>query len=507
LGITSRIETTIAEVPMTAATTQRVPQRASFDSKSLVLFTTCLGVFIAQLDTSVVNLALKHVSSDLSSNVSQLQWIVDAYNLAFASFLLSGGILGDVVGRRRVFIIGNVLFALGSLACGFAPDNATLIAGRGLSGLGAALELPVSLAIVSQTFPDAAERARAIGIWASCNGIAWLVGPATGGLIVDYVGWRGIFLVTVPFGALACVLAWKTIAASRGSEQRSIDVPGQVLAVIALATFAFAFIEGSHRGWSTAPVVGSLIAAALAIVGFVVVEFKSKAPLLPVNLFRQSQFSTASLIAACMTFGMYATLFLMPLYLQVGRGASAFVAGLLMMPMPLAFVLIGQASGALAIRFGARLLMTVGMALMGAGQLLLAFITTDTSLIYVEAAFLTIGVGLGLNTGPVLTVAVSAAPSGQAGVASGIVNTARIVGATLGVAVLGALFASHAGQNPTTASAIVAGLWPPLIGGAIIEFAGALVAWLIIAPGVVATAPVSARPITSSSGSRTRRLP
>jgi DHA2 family methylenomycin A resistance protein-like MFS transporter len=493
---------------MTAALPmQRISQRARFiDSKSLVLFTTCLGVFIAQLDTSVVNLALKHVSSELGSNVSQLQWIMDAYNLAFASFLLTGGILGDVVGRRRIFIIGNVLFALGALVCGFAPDNATLIAGRGLSGLGAALELPVSLAIVSQTFPDDAERARAIGIWASCNGLAWLVGPAIGGLIVDHVGWRGIFLVTVPFGALACVLAWKVIAASRGGEQRSIDVPGQVLAVIALATFAFAFIEGSHWGWSTAPVVGSLVAAALAVVGFVVVEVKSRAPLLPVNLFRQSQFSTACLIAACMTFGMYATLFLMPLYLQVGRGASAFVAGLELLPMPLAFVLIGQASGALAARFGARLLMTVGMASMGAGQLLLAFISVDTSLIYAEAAFLIIGIGLGLNTGPVLNVAVSAAPSAQTGVASGIVNTARIVGATLGVAVLGALFASHAGQDPATASAIVAGLWPPLVGGAIIEFAGALLAWAIIAPGVAAAAP-AARPVTSSSGSRTRRLP
>ena len=492
---------------MTATTTQQIPQRVSFDSKSIVLFTTCLGVFIAQLDTSVVNLALKHVSSDLSSNVSQLQWIIDAYNLAFASFLLTGGILGDVVGRRRIFIVGNILFAVGSLVCGFAPDNATLIAGRGLSGLGAALELPVSLAIVTQTYPDSAERARAIGIWASCNGVAWLVGPATGGLIVDHVGWRGIFLVTVPFAALACVLAGKTIAASRGGERRRIDVPGQVLAVIALATFAFAFIEGSHWGWSTAPVIGSLAAAALAIIGFVVVELKSRSPLLPVSLFRQSQFSTACLIAACMTFGMYATLFLMPLYLQVGRGASAFVAGLELLPMPLAFVLVGQASGALAVRFGARSLMTVGMASMGAGQLLLAFISVDTSLIYVEAAFLIIGIGLGLNTGPVLNLAVSAAPSAQAGVASGIVNTARIVGATLGVAVLGALFASHAGQNPATASAIVAGLWPPLIGGAIIEFAGALLAWAIIAPGVAGTAPVSARPITSSSGSRTRRLP
>src|SRR5262249_48437829 len=196
---------------MTATTTQRVPQRARVDSKSLVLFTTCLGVFIAQLDTSVVNLALKHVSSDLNSNVSQLQWIIDAYNLAFASFLLTGGILGDVVGRRKVFIIGNILFALGSLACGFAPDNATLIAGRALSGLGAALELPVSLAIVSQTYSDGAERARAIGIWASCNGLAWLVGPATGGLVCGSLGCGGLFLVTVPFAAIACLLAWMAI--------------------------------------------------------------------------------------------------------------------------------------------------------------------------------------------------------------------------------------------------------------------------------------------------------
>jgi MFS family permease len=197
----------------------------------------------------------------------------------------------------------------------------------------------------------------------------------------------------------------------------------------------------------------------------------------------------------------------MPLYLQVGRGASAFGAGLLMMPMPLAFVLVGQASGALAVRLGARAMMTAGMAMMGAGQLLLALISTVTSLIYIEAAFLIIGIGLGLNTGPLLNVAVSSAPSAQAGVASGIVNTARIVGATLGVAVLGALFASHAGQNPATASAIVAGLWPPLIGGAIVELAGAIAAWMIITPGAVAPGPVAAQRVTSSSGSRTRRLP
>jgi EmrB/QacA subfamily drug resistance transporter len=467
-----------------------------FDGKSIILFTMCLGVFIAQLDTSVVNLALKRVAADLGSNVSQLQWIVDAYNLAFASFLLTGGILGDVYGRRRIFIIGNMLFALGLLICGLAVDNTMLIAGRTVSGLGAALELPVSLAIVSQTYTDTGERARAIAIWGSCNGLAWLVGPSTGGLIVDHFGWRGIFIVAVPFAALACVLAWKAIAETRDAPDRKIDVPGQALVVVALAAFAFAFIEGSHWGWSSIPVIGCLVVATLAIVSFVAVELNGRAPLLPLDLFRTAQFSTACLIAACMTFGMYATLFLMPLYLQAGRGASAFAAGLQMMPMPLAFVLVAQISGKLAVRFGARLIMTAGMAAMGAGQLLLAFIWPATSLLYLEVAFVIIGIGLGLNTGPVLTVAVSAARKEHAGVASGIVNTARIVGATLGVAVLGALFASHAGQNPDAGS-IAAGLTPALIGGAITEGAGALAAFLVIAPDAITR---SARGATSSSG-------
>jgi EmrB/QacA subfamily drug resistance transporter len=470
-----------------APTMQRTAQRTRlFDGKSVVLFTTCLGVFVAQLDTAVVNLALRHVSADLSSNVSQLQWIVDAYNLAFASFLLTGGILGDAYGRRTIFILGNILFALGTLVCGLAPDNATLIGGRALSGLGAALELPVSLAIVSQTYTEAGERARAIGIWAGCNGLAWLVGPSTGGLIVDHLGWRAIFLVTVPFAGLACVLAWNVIAANRNGGRREIDLPGQFLAVIALAAFAFGFIEGARWGWTSIPVIGCLAAAVFATIGFIIVERNSRSPLLPVELFRTAQFSTACLVAACMTFGMYATLFLLPLYLQAGRGASAFVAGLEMMPMPLAFVLVSQVSGTLAIRFGARLAMAAGMAAMGTGQLLLAFISADTSLIAIELAFLIIGIGLGLNSGPVLTVAVSAAPKNHAGVASGIVNTARIVGATLGVAVLGALFAAHAGQNPTDGAAISAGLLPALVGGAMVEWAGAFAAFLIIAPDAIA---------------------
>jgi predicted MFS family arabinose efflux permease len=283
-------------------------------------------------------------------------------------------------------------------------------------------------------------------------------------------------------------LAWTTVAESRSSNQRALDLPGQCLAIMALGTFTLGFIEGTRWGWTSAWTAACMTAAAVAASGFVLIERRSAAPLLPVQLFRTSQFSAACAVAACMTFGMYATLFLLPLYLQAGRGASAMVAGLDMLPMSVAFVLVSHVSGRIATRIGARLAMTAGMAAMGAGQLLLALLAADTGLPYVEAAFLIIGVGLGLNSGPVLTVAVSAAPKDYTGATAGIVNTARIVGATLGVAVLGALFAMGAGQNPTEARSILAGLPPALIGGAIVEFTGALAAWWLIAPDAIAKA-------------------
>src|SRR5262249_53720637 len=227
---------------------------------------------------------------------------------------------------------------------------------------------------------------------------------------------------------LACLLARKTLTKSHDGGARELDLPGQSLAVIVLGAFTLAFIEGPHWGWSSPWTVGFLIAATAAAAGFVAVERASSAPLLPVGLFQTSQFSVACAIAACMTFGMYATLFLSPLYLQSGRGVSAVVAGLELMPMPVAFVLLSQWSGKLATRFGARVVMTIGMASMGAGQLMLAFVSAYTSVLYLELAFLVIGIGICFNTGPVVAVAVSAEPKDYACAASGVLNTARIVG-------------------------------------------------------------------------------
>ena len=447
---------------------------------SPVLIITCIGVFLAQLDTSIVNLALRQIGAGLGASVKELQWVIDAYNLAYASFLLAGGTLGDTYGRRRLFVGGIALFAAGSLVCGLAPNNLVLIGGRAVSGLGAALAVPTSLAILSDAYPDAAERAKAIGIWASCNALAWLVGPAVGGLVVGQLGWRAVFLIVVPIAIVAAIMTLAHIAGGRGAFTRAIDVKGQILGALTLGAFAFGFIEAPHWGWASAATIICLITALAALVAFVVAERGTREPLLPLGIFGTATFAAAAAVTAAMTFGMYAMLFLMPLYLQAAHGATALIVGLQMLPMSIAFFVVSQKSGALVARVGARAMMTVGMAAMGAGLLVLSTIGPHTGLARVEAAFLIIGLGLGLNTGPVLSVAVTVAPKAYSGTASSVINTARMVGATMGVALLGGLFAMHAGNDPSSAEAIVAGVRPAMLGGAIAEGLGALLAFLAI---------------------------
>jgi MFS family permease len=319
-----------------------------------------------------------------------------------------------------------------------------------------------------------------------------------GGVIVDHIGWRWIFLLAVPIGLLASVLCMGGVPKSRCQNGRSVDVPGQILAVSMLGTLSVAFIEGPHWGWNNLATIGCLAAAVCTFACFVIVEICTEHPLLPLTIFRSRAFSAASVAAAGMTFGMYAMLFLMPLFLQA-QGTSAAAVGLQMLPVSLAFFLVSLKSGRLATRFGARLIMTWGLALMGLGLLALSMLSRTADIVLIECAFLSIGVGLGFNTGPLLSVAVSAAPKAHAGAAAGVVNTARMIGATLGVAVLGGIFAAHAGQNPVDPQQIVAGLQPAFVGGAISEILGALMAWRWIpsdALAVVASAP----PVLAASG-------
>ena len=446
----------------------------------LVLLATSLGVLLAQIDTSVVNLALKSIGADLHAGVSALQWVIDAYNLVYASLLLTGGTLGDLYGRRRVFVLGIALFTAGTLACALAPTPSVLIGGRVLSGLGAAFALPMSLVLLTIAYPAREQRAHALGVWASCNGLAFIIGPTVGGWLVDTAGWRSIFYMTLPVCAAAIIITFRAVDESAEPQDRRLDLPGQALAVTVLAAFAFAAIEGSRWGW-TSPLILAIAAFALAALAlFVWVEARTPGPLLPLGFLRLPVFSASLAVAGLMTFGMYALLFIMPLYFQTVRGGSPFMAGLELLPMSVAFVIVSQSVGLLTNRFGPRLVMTFGMACMGLGALGLAAIGAATGLVWIEFALFVVGIGLGLNTAPVNGVAVAAVPPARSGTASGMLNTARMVGATLGVAILGSVFAAYAGQQAGAGSGFLPGLRAALTGSGAAEMLGAVIALAFI---------------------------
>jgi DHA2 family methylenomycin A resistance protein-like MFS transporter len=446
---------------------------------ALILLTMSLGVLIAQIDTSVVNLAVKQIGANLDAGVTALQWVVDAYNLVYASLLLTAGTLADLYGRRRIFALGIALFTVGSLVCGLAPNAVVLVAGRAIAGLGAALEVPTSLAILAVAYPDTAKRTRALGIWASCNGLAFIIGPTLGGVLVDWAGWRSIFLLVIPLCVLTFILTYTSVPESKDPKNRELDLPGQALAIAALGALSLAVIEGPRWGWLS---IGSILAFATSIVTavwFFRKQVNSRSALVPLPMLKNRVFSACLGVAIGMTFGMYAMLFLTPLYLQSARGNSALMAGLELLPMSVTFAIVSQFSGRIANAFGPRLPMTTGMAMMGAGLFMLALIPINDSLYLIEAALLIIGCGLGLNTGPVNAVAVANVPAARSGTASGLVNTARMVGATLGVAVLGAVFAMFAGGTGEN-SHIASGLAPAYIGGGIGEMLGAVAAFKFI---------------------------
>src|SRR5689334_10943717 len=245
------------------------PRRLIKQGPTVILLTMSLGVLIAQIDTSVVNLAVKEIGESLGAGVTALQWVVDAYNLVYASLLLTGGTLADLYGRRRVFMLGIGLFTFGSLVCGLAPNTAVLVAGRAVAGLGAALQIPTSLAILTVAYPVSEERTRALGVWASCNGLAFIIGPTLGGVLVESVGWRSIFLLIIPICVLALVLTTTSVPESKDPKGRRLDPPGQALAIAGLGTLALAVIEGPRWGWESIGSVSAFVASALSTLLFV----------------------------------------------------------------------------------------------------------------------------------------------------------------------------------------------------------------------------------------------
>lgn len=440
------------------------------ERQGMILLALCLAVLVAQIDTSVVNLAVQPIGRYFHAQVATLQWVIDAYNLVYAALLLTGGLLADLYGRRRIFILGAAIFTLASLLCAFAPHIEILVLGRVLAGLGAALLIPASLAIIRVAWPNAYQRARVLGIWAACNGLALAIGPTIGGLLLQAFSWRSIFVLVIPFGLAAMLLALSVIPESSHSEGRHFDAGGQILGILTLGGIAVATIESQRM-----PVVAASAAlvALVALGGFLRVEKgHGSMAMMPLDIFHQPTFHGAMVATAGMTFGMYGVLFLLPLFWQTSGVLGPIGAGLALMPMALVFVLVSPFSGQMTITLGHRAVTSGGVALIAIGLLCITASVHLDALVVTEVGLALTGVGMGIATGPLMGAAVGSVPAQRSGTASALINVARMIGATLGVAILGALY--------TLAHSIRQGLEMAMVSGGVIQLVTALWAWRFV---------------------------
>ncbi|WP_026910514.1 MFS transporter [Patulibacter minatonensis] len=447
--------------------------------RRLILAICCMSLFIVGLDNTIVNVALPSIRTDLHASVSALQWTIDGYTLVLASLLMLSGSTADRVGRARVFTIGLTLFGIGSIACGLAPSVGVLIACRVVQAVGGSMLNPVAMSIIRETFDDPRERARAIGVWAGVVGLSFGLGPVLGGLLVDTVSWRAIFLVNVPVAVAAIVLTRRFVPESRAARPRRLDPVGQLLVLVALAGLTTAVIEGPRTGWGSPVILGCLAASAVAVAVLVPYEHRRRDPLIELAAFRSVPFSSATLIAISAFLGMSGFLFLTTLYLQDVRGLSPLVAGLCLLPTAVMVAVGGPLSGRIVGgRRGARPPLVVGGLGIGLGALMLTGVTPTTSMAWLLLAFAVFGVGFGVVNPPITNAAVAGLPAAQAGVAAAVASTSRQVGASLGVAIVGSAGVAASGTGAQLAAASHVGWW-------IVAAAGALVLVL----GVVATTP------------------
>jgi len=431
--------------------------------RRLILVVMCAGLFLVQLDVSIVNVALPSIRADLHPSAAGLQWVVDGYAIALASLMLAGGTIGDLYGHRRVVLAGFGLFGAASLAAGAAPTAGVLVAARVVQGVGAALLLPGTLAIITHAFPGRAERARAIGVWAAVAGVSLPAGPVAGGLLVAGPGWRWVFLVNLPIVAAAAALTARLVRESADPRGRRLDVAGVVLGATTLAATTFALIEAGHAS-ATSPVV--LAAAALAVLAagaLIAVERRAPAPMLPLALFRRRRFTIANGVAATMNLGSLGCIYLLTLYLQVVQHRTPLEAGLAVIPLFAPVAALAPVSGRLTGRFGPRRPMLAGLVVAAAGLALLARAGASAAYATLLPAFLLWGGGLGLLTSAVVAAAVGAVESERAGLASAVNNTSRQAGGAIGIAAFGALAGEASGpgfvQGFHTAALVAAGLY------------------------------------------------
>ncbi|NEB82087.1 MFS transporter [Streptomyces sp. SID14478] len=452
------------------------PATAGSRSNPAVLLTvTCLGQFMVLLDNTIVGAALPDMQHRLHTELTGLQWIVDAYVLLVAMLLLTGGVFADRFGRKRVYLTGVAVFTAASLVCSIAPSVGWLIAGRILQGIGAAALAPASLALLAAAYLVPQERVKAIGLWAGLSGIGLAAGPVAGGVLTDAFGWPAIFLVNLPIGALLLLVGLRTLEETRNPNAPALDIPGTVLSVLAVGALTYGLIEGGARGWTAPVILGSFTAGALLLAAFIAVEARRRAPMLPLRLFRQRLFTVSNTAMVVVGFALMGSSFFFSQFFVYVQGSSILRAGLQTLPVSLAMVLVSPYAGRLAARYGFRIVVTIGLALAGLGLMALGAVHADTGYGNVWWRLAIVGTGFALTMSPLTGAAIQAVSPQEGGLASGISTTTRQIGAVLGVAVLGAIVRSRqsggasfeSGLNSaffaagvvTLATAVFTGLW------------------------------------------------
>ncbi|MEU3728292.1 MFS transporter [Streptomyces sp. NPDC033538] len=426
----------------------------------LVLAICCMSLLIVSIDNTILNVALPAMQRDFDASTSGLQWAIDAYTLVLAALLMLAGSTADRIGRKRVFMTGLVVFTLGSLLCSLAPDLSWLVAFRMIQAVGGSMLNPVAMSIITNTFTDPRERARAIGVWGAVVGISMAAGPLVGGLLVESVGWRSIFWVNLPVGLAALLLTLRHVPESRAPKARRPDPLGQLMVIVLFGSLTYAIIEAPHAG--LAAVLPFAVLALAALLGLLLYEPRRAEPLIDLRFFRSAPFSGATVIAVSAFAALGGFLFLSTLYLQNVRGLSALHAGLWMLPMAVPTFLCAPLSGRLVGTRGPRLpLLIAGGALTVSGVLFAAF-EAETSNVTLFLGYVLFGVGFGFVNAPITNTAVSGMPRAQAGVAAAVASTSRQLGQTLGVAVVGAVLAAGVGASSyrdTFVSAARPGWW------------------------------------------------
>jgi EmrB/QacA subfamily drug resistance transporter len=436
------------------------------------------ALFMIMLDNTIVNVALPAIQRDLGIGVAELEWTVTAYALTFAVLLLTGGKLGDLVGRRLIFTIGLLIFTASSLACGLSSSATELIAARAVQGVGSALMMPATLSIITATFA-VRERGMAIGIWAGVSAMALAIGPLLGGVITEHISWNWIFYVNVPIGILGVVASIVIVPESKDtSHEQRLDLPGLISSGIGLLALVYALIEAHKYGWTSGRILGLFVVAAVALALFVLLELRQRLPMLDLSLFRNGTFTGANLVAILVTLAMFGIFVFFPIYMQGYLGWSPIQAGAALLPWTVLIVIFAPIAGKLSDKVGSRWLMAAGMTTVGLCCLELSTVSVGSSFWRLLPGFILGGLGMSFVMTPMSAAVMGAAPVAKAGVASGVLNTFRQVGVALGIAVTGAIVADRAaaaargGSSPP--EAFVHGLTFAMKVSAVICFGAAL---------------------------------